>query len=650
MRPLGYAVACLLIGTVFALGLAAWQHRQPAADGNGGNAAASSPAASSSDDGVRIHFEDVAGAAGIPFKHIDGRSAKNYYPEVMGGGAAWLDYDQDGYLDLFLVQGGPFPPEDGKPSTAPTSRLYRNQGDGTFQDVTERVGLLHPGYGQGVAIGDYDNDGYPDLFLTCFGHCHLFHNESDGHGGRRFRDVTKEAGLNLDGWCTSCAFGDIHGKGYLDLFVCRYLTLDFAHYPVCHEPGSKPPVPILCGPYMFPGTSSVLFRNNGNGTFTNVSNEAGLEKDSKALGVVILDLDGDGKSDIFVGNDEVPNHQYRNLGNGKLQSCGVESGTAANWQGTPVGSMGVEADDVTGNGRPDLFVTTFYHQSWLLLRNNGNNFFTDISQSCGMYAPSWNLVGWGTCFLDADRDGDLDVFVANGHVYRNALQMTKSEDGTPQTFAQPAQLFRGDGKGYFKDISLTCGSYFEQPHVGRGVAMADYDNDGAMDLVINHCGDAASLLHNETQTPYHWIRLQLEGSRHSDPRGSNRDAIGARVTLQAGGRRIVRHVKGGGSYLSSSDRRLLIGLGAADKVEGVEVRWPNAEATVQRFGSLAADQSYKLIEGQQQAVPALCPPPRIRDSRRHSIPGPRTSIALLDNSLVREVVPCPGLLGVPRHQ
>jgi hypothetical protein len=572
------------------------------------------------DDSSAIRFRDLASLAGIKFRHEAGYTEMHYFPEVMGGGVAWIDYDQDGYMDLLFVQGGAFPPP--LPALAPergglgkgrtpaaTSRLFRNQGDGTFVDVTEKVGLFYTGYGQGVAVGDYDNDGFPDIFVTCFGHCHLFHNEPDGQGGRRFRDVTQEAGVALDGWCSSCAFGDIHGRGFLDLFVCRYVDIDLKNYPYCGNKNHDPPIRFTCGPREFAGTSSVLFRNNGDGTFTNVSTEAGLETVGKALGVIILDLDGDGKSDIFVGNDEMPNFHYRNLGNGKLESCGIWSGTAVNWQGNPMGSMGVDADDVTGNGRPDIFITTFFHQGWTIYRNNGNNLFTDISPRAGMHAASWDKVGWGTCFFDADLDGNLDIFVANGHIYRNAdVMVERNEDGTAQSFQQPAQLFRGNGKGTFHDVSRLGGEYFLKPHVGRGAAQGDFDNDGKPDIAVNHCGDPAALLHNETPSTNHWIRLQLEGSRHLNLKGSNRDAVGARATVKVGDRTIVRHVKGGGSYLSSPDRRLLIGLGSAKRVDEVEVRWPNGEATVQRFGPLEADRSYKLMEGAPAAAPALCPP------------------------------------------
>jgi hypothetical protein len=564
-------------------------------------------------DHLPIRFVDLANSAGIAFTHIDGHTPMHYFPEVMGGGSAWLDYDQDGFMDLLLVQGGPFPPDNAKPQQNPTSRLYRNQGDGTFMDVTEKVGLIHNGYGQGVAVGDYDNDGYPDLFISSFGKCHLWHNEVNPTGGRRFRDVTREAGVFLDGWCSSCAFGDIHGNGYLDLFVCRYVDVDLKNYPFCGNKDRDPPLRFTCGPREFNGTQSVLFRNNGNGTFTNVSVAAGLEPLGKGLGVVILDLDGDGRSDIFVGNDQMPNFHYRNMGGGKLKSIGVTSGTAMNWQGNPMGSMGVEADDLTGHGRPDLFITTFFHQGWTLFRNNGDNQFTDFSPKAGMNKSSWDKVGWGTCLIDVDLDGALDVFVANGHIYRNAGEMAeRNEDGSPQNFEQYAQLFLGNGKGFFRDVSKQAGAYFLEPHVGRGVAMGDYDNDGAMDIAVNHCGGTASLLHNECQSSNHWIRLHLEGARHRDPEGSNRDAIGARVAVKVGNRTLVRHVKGGGSYLSTHDRRLLIGLGKDDRVDDVEVRWPNAKASTQHFGPLEAERNYRLIEGAEKAVDDLCPPCRTK--------------------------------------
>ena len=542
-----------------------------------------------------FRFEEVAAMAGVHFRHEDGATAMQFLPEVMGGGVAWLDYDRDGYPDLFFVQSGPFPPDPSKP---PTSRLYHNNRNGTFSDVTATAGIVTPGYGQGVTVGDYDNDGFPDLFVSHFNGGRLYHNEpADDGKSRRFRDVTVEAGLALDGWCTSCAFGDLHGNGFLDLFVCRYLVLDPNIYPNCTETGKTGPIRTACGPQHFPPTRSYLFRNNGDKTFTDVSTQAGLDADGKALGVVILDLDGDGKADIFVGNDEVLNHHYQNLGGGRFRSVALRAGTGATHRGRPMGSMGIEAGDLTGRGFPDLFVTTYFHESTVLFRNRGAGFFTDISTSAGMFAASWDKVGWGTALIDPDHDGNLDVFVANGHTHRNAVELVVAEDGRPQVFAQLPQLFKGNGKGEFQEVSATTGPYWKTPHVGRGVAMADYDNDGRADLVVTHVGGPPALMRNVTETPNHWVRVELEGARHRDPGGANRDAIGSVITVRVGGRTLVRHVKGGGSYYSAHEQRVLIGLGTAEAVDEVTVRWPNAAGTMQRFGPLAGAKSYRLIEG-----------------------------------------------------
>jgi enediyne biosynthesis protein E4 len=599
----------LLVLVVAGAGFGSWWWFRSPADPETPAAQAPGASAIPPEPPSPVAFENVIGASGISFRHQDGATPANYLPEVMGGGVAWLDYDRDGFPDLFFVQGGSFPPVPPPAGAEPASRLYRNRGDGTFEDVTAAVGIATVGYGQGVAVGDYDRDGFPDLFVSHFDGGQLFHNEPNG-AGRRFRDVTKEAGLVLDGWCTSCAFGDVHGSGHLDLFVCRYLVLDPKNYPNCVEAGKNGPVPTACGPHHFPGTRSYLFRNNGNGTFADVSEAAGIEAGGKGLGVVMQDLDGGGQTDIFVGNDEVLNHHFRNLGGGKFRSVGLRSGTGATHRGRAMGSMGIEVGDLTGSGHPDLFVTTYIHEGTVLFQNRGKGLFTDVSPSAGMFAPSWNKVGWGTALFDPDHDGNLDLFVANGHTRRNAAELLPREDGRPQEYAQLPQLFLGNGKGTFREVSRGSGDYFRSPRVGRGVAMCDYDNDGRMDLAVTHVGDVPALLRNVTQTSNRWIRLELEGARHRDPAGSNRDAIGAVVTVRAGGRALVRYLNGGGSYYSAHDRRLLVGLGAVEKVDEVEVRWPNAVGTVQRFGPLAANQSYSLVEGKPEPQPALCPPAR----------------------------------------
>jgi hypothetical protein len=556
--------------------------------------------------GVQIRFENATERAGISFRHFDGRTEKEYIMETMGSGLAWLDYDQDGWMDLFLVQSAPFDTSVAggaaqatrTPGSPVACKLFRNLGNGTFRDVTDEAGLGHVGCGMGVAIGDIDNDGFPDLFLTCYGKPNvLYHNISDGKGGRRFEDITQRAGLadhpdwhDRPNFSTSAAFLDYNNDGRLDLFVCSYVFVDLMNYPNCSDKRGKWD---SCPPSAFKGTRCVLYKNNGNLTFTNVSHEAGIDlPNAKALGVVALDLDGDGLVDIFVANDSVPNFLFRNLGNGRFEAVGPSCGCLVNLAGNPQAYMGVEADDLDGDGLPDLFSTAFARETNTFFRNEsrqkGQCQFLDVTHGSGLGPASWWKLGFGTCFLDVDRDGSLDIVVTNGHVSRNV-----DEDGNPDNrFRQEAQLYLNDGRGRFQHISKVAGPYFQEQHVGRGLACCDYDNDGHLDLAFNNSGEPAVLLHNETKTPYHWIRLELQGTQ------SNRDAIGARVTIQVGNRKIVRHRKGGGSYLSSSDPRLLIGVGAANKVDEIEVRWPSGH--VQRTGPLDADQGYLVIEGDNQ--------------------------------------------------
>jgi hypothetical protein len=483
------------------------------------------------------------------------------------------------------------------PLILPTCKLFKNLGNGMFRDVTDEVGLGHIGCGMGVAVGDIDNDGFPDLFLTCYGKPNvLYHNVSDGKGGRRFVDITKAAGLadhpdwhDRPNFSTSAAFLDYNNDGKLDLFVCSYVHIDWKNYPICTDKRDKFD---SCPPSVFKGTRCILYRNNGNLTFTDVSKEAGIDQpNAKALGVVALDLDGDGLVDIFVANDSVPNFLFRNLGNGRFESLGPSSGCAVNLQGNPQAYMGVDADDLDGDGLPDLFSTAFARETNTFFRNEGRCQFLDVTRGSGLGPPSWWKLGFGTCFLDVVRDGSLSIAVANGHVSRNV-----DEDGNPEnTFRQQAQFFLNDGRGRFQEISSAVGDYFQERHVGRGLACCDYDNDGHMDLAFNNSGESAVLLHNESKTPYHWLRLELQGTK------SNRDAVGASVTIQIGDRRLVRHRKGGGSYLSASDPRLLVGVGAATKVDRVEIRWPSG--LVQQVGPLEVDRGYLIVEGDNRPQP-----------------------------------------------
>ena len=537
-------------------------------------------------EGVRIGFEDVAEASGIRFRHFDGRVAARYLMDTTGPGLAWLDYDGDGRLDLFLVQGSSIvgPP----PSPPPTSRLYRNEGGGRFLDVTEALGIDLVGCGQGAAVGDVDNDGDPDLFVTFYGRPNAFlRNE----GGKRFSEVAAGSGLASPpagrkgpNWATSAAFLDHDGDGLLDLFVCNYVEVDPDHYPACKT---------FCSPHEFKPSACSLFRNRGDGTFADVSHEAGVDApEAKALGVVTLDLDDDGRTDIFVANDEMPNFFFRNLGGGRFESQGIIGGCALNSSGSTQAYMGVDADDLDGDGRPELYATAYARETDTLFRNEGGGQFQDATQWSGIGAPSWYGLGFGTCFLDPDADGALDIFVANGHVDANVDAL-----GDPNnTFRQKAQFYRNTGRGRFRDLSNLAGPYFQLPKVGRGVGPCDFDDDGRMDLAIANSGEPTALLRNVSVTPNHWVRIELRGTK------SNRDAVGARVTLKlADGRRLVRHRKGGGSYLSAGDHRLLIGIGPATRVEGVEVRWPSG--LEENLGPIDADHGYLVVEGSGRPEP-----------------------------------------------
>lgn len=550
-------------------------------------------AASPFPPGVRITFTEVTQAAGIDFQHFDGRTEMQYIMDQTGSGVAWLDYDGDGRLDLFFVQGGAFVPP--FPEPPPTSKLYRNLGNGRFADVTAETGVGHVGCGQGVAVGDYDNDGFPDLFVTCYGKPNvLYHNVPDGRGGRRFEDVTAKAALathpdwqERPNYSTSACWLDYDGDGYLDLFVCSYLHIDLANYPDCRDNKGQRDA---CPPGAFRPTRCLLFRNQGDGTFTDATVAAGVDlPEAKALGVVALDLDDDGRIDLFVANDNVPNFLFLNRG-GRFESAGPLAGCAVNLAGVPQAYMGVDADDLNGDGKPDLYATAFTRETDTLFKNLGRGRFLDVTQGSGLGAPSWFPLSWGTCLFDADLDGWLDIAVTNGHVSAYADQ----DNDPTNTFRQKAQFYRNEGNGFFRHLSEEVGDYFRQLRSGRGLAVGDFDNDARLDLVFANSGEAAALLRNETESPYHWVRLHLVGTI------SNRDAVGARVTIRAGGQTLVRHRKGGGSYLSAHDPRLLVGLDNATRVDEIEIRWPSGK--LQRFGPLPVDRDYQLREGDGSPV------------------------------------------------
>ncbi|HEY7427870.1 MAG TPA: CRTAC1 family protein [Gemmataceae bacterium] len=552
-----------------------------------------SPSARQSDaetgpaDGVPW-FEDATDVAGIPFRHFDSATANHYIHETMGSGLGWIDYDNDGWLDLFCVQDGPLEPSPAaKP--LPGNKLYRNNGDGTFTDVTDAVGLARSGFGMGCAVGDFDNDGYDDLAVTYLGGIVLYHNQPDGHGGRRFQDVTERAGLRDPHWATSCGWGDVDGDGRLDLYVCNYVEADLADYRHCRS--ERTGGLYTCPPTVFSSVTHRLYRNNGDGVFTDISESAGIASASPApgLAVALVDLDGDGRLDIYAANDMKPAYLFHNQGNGRFVEKGVFAGCGLDQYGRFLAGMGIAVGDFNGSGRPSLFVTNYHAEPNILFRNNGGLLFQDWSYPSGLGPATTDRLSFGTTFVDADLDGRLDVAIANGHIDRDSQALFDAP------YAQLAQLFVGDGKGGFRDVSAQAGDYFRQARVGRGLAWADYDNDGLPDLAYSHVGGPIALLRNATRTANHWIRLELVGDGHA----SNRNAIGATVEVESGGRKQKHFVFGGGSYLSACDRRLLIGLGEAERVDRVVVRWPSGQR--QEFGDLAARRWWRLHEGREQA-------------------------------------------------
>ena len=581
-RPPRAALAGLVaVALLAALGVGAWQGVVAV------RPAAPEPPALTPTPGVPW-FVDVAARAGITFRHFDPATPTHYIHETLGSGLGWIDYDNDGRQDLFVVQDGPVRPG---PGPAPTSKLYRNTGDGTFADVTEAVGLARVGFGLGCAVGDYDNDGWDDLLVTYAGGMVLYHNEPDGRGGRRFADVTARAGLGDNPhMATSAAWGDVDNDGRLDLYVCNYVEVDPDHYPECVDPGTG--LRRSCSPIYFRYTSHRLYRNKGDGTFADVTGPSGIAAVPPAPGLAVLtaDLDGDGRLDVYVANDLKPSYLFHNQGGGRFVEKAVLSGCGLDTTGAELAGMGIDAGDVDGSGRPSLFVTNFQNRPNMLYLNLGGLRFRDASFASGLAAPSLSRLKFGTVFVDADLDGNLDVAVANGHIQRDNERI----GGNPT--AQEAQLFLGDGRGRFRDVSARAGGYFLDRYLGRGLARADYDNDGRPDLAFSHNGGPVALLHNETETANNWLTLELVG----DGVKSNRNAIGARVEFTAGGRRQVHFVNGGGSYLSANDRRVLAGLGTAGGAGAVTVTWPSGRK--QEFRDLAGRRWYRLHEGRPDAV------------------------------------------------
>jgi hypothetical protein len=498
-----------------------------------------------------VTFTDVARSAGIDFRHERGATKERRLPETMGSGLAWLDYDGDGWMDLYVVQSGTL---DAKAAPQPHDRLYRNNHDGTFTDVTKKAGIGNVHYGMGAAAADYDNDGWTDIYVTNFGANILYHNNGDG----TFTDVTKRAGVAASGWSTSAAWGDVDGDGNLDLFVTRYVdySVDKDYFCGNVETGQRE----YCHPTLYPGESGILFHNNGDGTFTDITGSAGVGAIGKGLGVAFVDVDQDGRPDIYVANDTTINFLFHNLGGGRFEDLSLISGAGFDPEGKPEGGMGVDTGDVDGDGLPDILVANFDAEMNSFYRNLGSGIFEDVSIGSGFGSPGFNFSGFGLNLVDVDDDGALDVYIANGHV-----QEHPKRQGV--TWAERDFLLWNDGKGGFRERG--CGPAFGNAYAGRGSAAADYDNDGDPDIAVSNSGGPLQILRNDGRHG-RWAGVRLRGSR------SNREGIGARLVAElTSGKRLTRWVEAGGSYLSSSDPRVLFGLGPDGSIAKLTVDWPS---------------------------------------------------------------------------
>ncbi len=540
-----------------------------------------------------VIFQDDSEKAGLSrWRHVMGTPQDTFIIETVGSGVALLDYDNDGWLDIYLVNGSTYDAVSGK-TTPPHAALFHNNHDGTFTDVAEKAGVTNDRWGFGVAVGDYDNDGWPDLYVTNFGKNRLYRNNHDG----TFTDVAEKAGVALGNWSTGATFGDYDGDGRLDLFVPGYVHYDMEHPPVpgspvvafstCEFRGVK----VMCGPRGLKGEPDHLFHNNGDGTFTDVSAKAGVGDANAYYGLtaVFADVNNDGKVDLAVTNDSTPNYLYINKGDGTFEDASYASGYALNENGQETASMGVAVGDYLNNGLLDLYNTVFSDDYNPLYRNDGGGNFTDVSNQAGIAEVTIPFLGWGTGFLDFDNDGWKDLFVANGHVYPG---VDKSDWGT--TFAERPLLFRNLGNGKFDVVPAEKGTGLALLLTARGAAFGDLFNDGKIDVVINQLDNTPVLLRNVSAEHNHWVTLSLVGGAKSP-----RDAVGASVYLTAGGIRQRDDVISGGSYESSSDFRLHFGLGNATKIDNVEIHWPSG--TVEHVNLPKVDCFYKVEEGKGAA-------------------------------------------------
>lgn len=532
-------------------------------------------------------FSDITAAVGIRFQHFAPHTSRKYLLETMAPGVALFDFDNDGRLDIFVTNGAPLADPMLKGTTPQKSgpehwnRLYHQTPDGTFEDVTERAGVQGVGYGMGVAVGDYDNDGYEDLFVTAYGGNRLYHNNGNG----TFTDVTQAAGVGGSGWSSSATWVDLDNDGLLDLVVVRYVVWDFSDI-WCGPP--PPGLRVYCHPDSFPPISLLAYHNDGNGHFTEVAQKIGLGKPAKGLGIAISDYDRDGHIDIYIANDSWPEFLFHNKGNGTFEEVGLAAEAALDGDGRTYAGMGVDFADYNNDGLPDLVVDDLANQMYALYLNNPDHTFTYASYSTGLSRTSLLHSGWGIRFMDYDNDGWKDILIAQGH------DLDTIEKTNPQLhYREPMMLLRNTGKG-FADVSADSGSVFHEAWVGRGMAIGDIDNDGRLDAVVATNGGPLHIIHNETPTSNHWLTFKLVGHK------SNRDGIGAEVKLvTAQGPQWVTATTAS-SYLSSSDKRVHFGLGSEILAQLVEIRWPSG--IVQTLKDVRGDQ---ILQVDEPVEPAL---------------------------------------------
>ncbi|HEX7173779.1 MAG TPA: CRTAC1 family protein [Pyrinomonadaceae bacterium] len=523
-----------------------------------------------------VTFAEVpARASGISWVHNNAHSRERFLPETVGAGGAFFDYDNDGWLDIYLVNSGPA--DFYTPAVPLKNALYRNNRDGTFTDVTERAGVAGGRFGMGAAAGDFDGDGRADLYVANYGPDILYRNNGDG----TFSNVTEKAGIDVPGWSTCAVWFDYDADGRLDLFVSSFVHFDKSQHRLCVDKTATQN--YYCIPRIFKPRPSRLFRNNGDGTFSDVSKESGIaDSPGKSFGAVATDVNNDGLMDLFVANDTMPNFLFVNRGRGKFEEAGLGAGVAYGEAGTPRSGMGVDAGDYDGDGWQDLFVANIDQEFFSLYHNQQDLTFTDEP---GEIAPVTQLLsGWGLKFFDYDNDGDPDLLLANGHP--DDMVETKS---ARVKYKEPLLMFENTGKGY-RNVSAQSGAVFARSFPARGMAVGDYDNDGDLDAIVFNNGEAPLLLRNEGGSRHHWLGLQLVSTK------SNPAAVGAHITWQAGGVRRSRLKTSGGSYLASHDPREILGLGAATKIDALEIRWPSG--AVDKLSNLPAGAYLRVVEGQ----------------------------------------------------